>query len=49
MLLIYDYYDLAEASAARALAGRPWIGGRLPVTPPGCLTGAGDLVLGRRE
>ena len=32
MLLTYDFYDLAEASAVRALAGEIPIVGRLPVT-----------------
>jgi len=32
MLLTYDFYDLAERSAARALAGEAPITGRLPVT-----------------
>ena len=32
MLLTYDFYDLAETSAARALAGERAVGGRLPVT-----------------
>ena len=32
MLLTYDFYDLAEASAVRALAGEAAIGGRLPIT-----------------
>ena len=31
ILLTYDFYDLAEASAARALAGETAIRGRLPV------------------
>ena len=31
MLLTYDFYDLAEASVARALAGESAVGGRLPV------------------
>jgi beta-N-acetylhexosaminidase len=35
MLLTYDYYDLAEGSAARALAGEAAIGGRLPIALPG--------------
>jgi beta-N-acetylhexosaminidase len=35
MLLTYDLYDLAEQSAARALAGEATISGRLPVTLPG--------------
>ena len=34
MLLTYDTYDLAEASAVRALAGEAPIGGRLPITLP---------------
>jgi beta-N-acetylhexosaminidase len=34
MLLTYDYYDLAEASAIRALAGEAPIGGRLPIALP---------------
>ena len=32
MLLTYDFYDLAEAAAVRAVAGEAAIGGRLPVT-----------------
>ena len=32
MLLAYDFYDLAEASAVRAVAGEAAIGGRLPIT-----------------
>jgi beta-N-acetylhexosaminidase len=32
MLLTYDFYDLAELSAARALAGEVAIGGKLPVS-----------------
>ena len=32
MLLTYDYYDLAERSAFRALTGAAPISGRLPVT-----------------
>jgi beta-N-acetylhexosaminidase len=35
MVLTYDYYDLAEGSAARAIAGEAPIGGRLPVALPG--------------
>jgi len=35
MLLTYDFYDLAEQSAVRALAGEAPIGGRLPVSLPG--------------
>ena len=32
MLLTYDLYDLAEASAVRAVVGEAPIGGRLPIT-----------------
>ena len=32
MLLTYDFHDLAEAAAVRALAGEAAVGGRLPVT-----------------
>ena len=32
MLLTYDFYDLAEASAVRAIAGEAPITGRLPIT-----------------
>jgi beta-N-acetylhexosaminidase len=35
MLLTYDFYDLAEGSAARALAGEAPVGGRLPIGFPG--------------
>ena len=35
VLLTYDFYDLAEVSAVRALAGDAPIGGRLPITLPG--------------
>lgn len=35
MLLTYDFYDLAEASAVRALAGDAPITGRLPIDLPG--------------
>jgi len=35
VLLTYDFYDLAEVSAVRALAGEVPIGGRLPITLPG--------------
>ncbi|MDQ3169864.1 MAG: glycoside hydrolase family 3 protein [Acidobacteriota bacterium] len=38
MLLTYDYYDLAEASAVRALAGESPITGRLPIELPGLAT-----------
>ena len=35
VLLTYDFYDRAEASAVRALAGEAAIGGRLPIGLPG--------------
>ena len=35
MLLTYDFYDLAEASAVRAIAGDAPISGRLPIALPG--------------
>jgi beta-N-acetylhexosaminidase len=35
MLVTYDFYDRAEASAVRALAGEAAIGGRLPIALPG--------------
>jgi beta-N-acetylhexosaminidase len=35
VLLTYDFYDRAEASAVRAIAGEAPIGGRLPIALPG--------------
>ena len=35
VMLTYDFYDRAEASAVRALAGETAIGGRLPIALPG--------------
>jgi hypothetical protein len=35
VMLTYDFYDMAEASAVRAIAGEAAIGGRLPITLPG--------------
>jgi beta-glucosidase-like glycosyl hydrolase len=35
ILLTYDFYDLAEMSAVRALAGEAPITGKLPITLPG--------------
>jgi beta-N-acetylhexosaminidase len=35
VLLTYDFYDRAELSAVRALAGEAAIGGRLPISLPG--------------
>jgi beta-N-acetylhexosaminidase len=34
VMLTYDFYDLAEASAVRALAGEAPIGGKLPIALP---------------
>jgi beta-N-acetylhexosaminidase len=56
-LVTYDFYDRAEASAVRALAGEAAIGGRLPITLPGMLErgsgldrpGGGASVRGRRS
>jgi beta-N-acetylhexosaminidase len=42
MLLTYDFYDRAELSAVKAIAGEAPIGGRLPIALPGMLErGAG--------
>jgi beta-N-acetylhexosaminidase len=35
VLLTYDFYDLAETSAVRAIAGEARISGRLPIALPG--------------
>jgi beta-N-acetylhexosaminidase len=35
VMLTYDFYDIAEASAVRAIAGEAAISGRLPITLPG--------------
>jgi len=35
VLLTYDFYDLAESSAVRAIAGETAVGGRLPIALPG--------------
>jgi len=35
VLLTYDFYDLAELSAVRAIAGESPISGRLPIALPG--------------
>ena len=35
VLLTYDFYDLAEASAVRAITGEASISGRLPIGLPG--------------
>ncbi len=43
MLVTYDYYDLAEASAVRALAGEKPITGRLPIELPGVAPVGGGI------
>ena len=35
VMLTYDFYDMAETSAVRAIAGEAAISGRLPITLPG--------------
>jgi beta-N-acetylhexosaminidase len=37
VILTYDFYDLAETSAVRAIAGEAAIGGRLPISLPGLM------------
>ena len=44
MLLTYDFYDLAEASAVRALAGEAPITGRLPIALPGMFEAGWGIV-----
>ena len=44
MLLAYDFYDLAETSAVRALAGEAPITGRLPISLPGLFEAGFGLV-----
>ena len=44
MLLTYDFYDLAELSAVRALAGDAPITGRLPIGIPGLFEAGHGLV-----
>lgn len=44
VMLTYDCYDLAEASAVRALAGDAPIGGRLPISLPGLFEAGFGLV-----
>ena len=41
MLLTYDFGDLAEMSAVKALAGEIPVGGRLPIAIPG-IAAVGD-------
>ena len=43
VLLTYDYYDLAELSAVRALAGEAPITGRLPIELPGTAPVGGGI------
>ena len=44
VMLTYDFYDLAEASAVRALAGDAPIGGHLPISLPGLFEAGFGLV-----
>jgi len=44
VMLTYDFYDLAEASAVRALVGDAPIGGRLPISLPGLFEAGFGLV-----
>jgi len=44
VMLTYDFYDLAEASAVAALAGDNAIGGRLPISFPGSFSAGFGLV-----
>ena len=44
MMLTYDFYDLAEASAVRALAGEAPITGRLPIALPGMFDAGWGIV-----
>jgi len=44
VLLTYDFYDLAETSAAAALAGDIAVGGRLPISMPGSFSAGYGLV-----
>jgi beta-N-acetylhexosaminidase len=44
MLLTYDFYDLAEASAVRALTGDAPISGKLPIALPGLFEAGHGIV-----
>lgn len=44
VMLTYDFYDLAEGSAVRALAGEAPISGRLPIALPGMFEAGWGLV-----
>lgn len=48
VLLTYDFYDLAEASAVSALTGESAIEGRLPISLPGMFTAGFGLVRDKR-
>jgi beta-N-acetylhexosaminidase len=48
MLLTYDFGDLAEASAARALAGEIPVGGKLPIAVPGIAAVGDGLTISAR-
>ncbi|HSC29575.1 MAG TPA: glycoside hydrolase family 3 protein, partial [Vicinamibacterales bacterium] len=44
VLLTYDFYDRAEASAVRAISGESAIGGKLPIALPGMFEAGHGLV-----
>jgi beta-N-acetylhexosaminidase len=44
MLLTYDFYDLAETAAVRALTGDAPIGGKLPIALPGLFEAGHGIV-----
>jgi beta-glucosidase-like glycosyl hydrolase len=44
MVLTYDFYDQAELSAVRAIAGESAIGGHLPITLPGLFPAGHGLI-----
>ena len=44
VLLTYDFYDLAEGSAVRAIAGDAPITGRLPIALPGMFEAGWGIV-----
>ena len=46
MILTYDFYDRAETSAVRALAGEAPIGGKLPIALPGMFEAGAGLTRG---
>ena len=49
VLLTYDFYDMAEASAVRAIAGEAAIGGKLPIALSPAASRAGHGLDRRRK